>query len=121
MLGAEKLMLAAERHAKDAMSRLDFLLPCTSENRNASCAHQFITDFGRRAFQRSLTSVEVNALVQLFDWGVIEDDFEYGIRVVIEQVLQSPNFLYPMELTPNSNLTSKLTGLSTAGRLTHML
>lgn len=120
-LGAEKLLLAAEQHADNAMQQLDALLPCTPNNRNRSCALQFINDLGRQAFRRALTSQETDELGTLFDWAVAQEDLEYGIRAAIEYILQSPNFLYQLELTHTAQSTAKLTGLSIASRLAAML
>jgi hypothetical protein len=59
-----------------------------------ACVRQFIEDFGRRAYRRTLTDDEKSRLWQLFAWGDAEYGTVTGIRTVIEALLQSPKFLY---------------------------
>lgn len=125
VLGAEKLMLAAEQHASGAIEQLDNLLPCAIDQRNKACAQDFIAEFGHKAYRRALTASEKSALVALFEWAEDKQDFNFGIQAVIEHILQSPNFLYVIEKTHSRNAANaqaaKLTGLSIAHRLAAML
>ena len=67
-------------------------------------AETFVRTMGRRAFRRPLTEIEVSAYKGLFDVGMTLSgdgtDFEKGAGLVIEGLLQSPNFLYRTELSP---------------------
>ena len=127
VLGAEKLMLAAEEHASNAIARIDNFLPCDIDQRNSACAQDFINDFGQKAYRRALTVDEAASLIALFEWGVGEQDFNFGLQVVIEHILQSPNFLYVIEQTQSQSQNQlagqaePLTGLSIAHRLAAML
>jgi hypothetical protein len=62
----------------------------------------FIKTFGRRAFRRELTPAELSAYTALFDQGPTysgaQSAFTKGAALVISAMLQSPNFLYRMEL-----------------------
>lgn len=61
-----------------------------------TCVDGFIDRFGEEAFRRPLTDGQRLALRGLFDQGS-EQSFERGLQMIIEAVLQSPNFLYIVE------------------------
>ena len=63
----------------------------------------FISKFGRRAFRRDLTAAEVTSYGEVYDQGTMiatgtVSAFTKGARYVIGAMLQSPNFLYRMEM-----------------------
>jgi hypothetical protein len=122
-LGVEKLMLAAEALAADAVTRLGTLVPCSAAQPDASCAKQFYTDLARKAYRRSPDQSELDELGQLYGWGETNGGFSLGIQVVIERVLQSPHFFYHIERTatpPDAN-AALLTGASVADRLAALI
>lgn len=66
--------------------------------------HGFVAAFGQRAYRRPLTNAEIDAYVTLHQSGAaafpeMTDTFAAGVRVVLEGMLQSPNFLYRPELS----------------------
>ncbi|HET8547347.1 MAG TPA: DUF1592 domain-containing protein [Bryobacteraceae bacterium] len=89
---AEAYAAAAEKLAKNAFRGGDTrgLVPCKaapgSEN---TCATGFIRSFGRKAFRRPLLESEVERYRKLFASG--------GAQLVVEAMLQSPNFLLRTE------------------------
>lgn len=117
---AEKYMLVAEGIAERALKQHDFTgcsaefygLDSTEEDVNA-CVRTFIDVFGKKAYRRPLTEDEKADLFQVFRAGVeLEKDvrakpedlpasaagYETGAEMVIEALLQSPQFLYRVEL-----------------------
>jgi hypothetical protein len=63
----------------------------------------FIRTFGRRAFRRDLTDAEVTTYRGVYDTGAAAGEgtqsaFTKGARYVVSTMLQSPFFLYRMEL-----------------------
>ncbi len=78
----------------------------------------FIKTFGRRAFRRDLTDAEVATYKALFDTGPTytgtQSDFTKGAGLVITAMLQSPNFLYRMEM---GDPGTPLTGYEMAAKL----
>lgn len=92
--GAESL---AERAAGDA-AVLSRIVPCDDQ----SCAAQFIEEFGLKAFRRPLTNDELAGYGDLFTRGSelvgSGDNFLDGVRLVVEAMLQSPQFIYRTEL-----------------------
>ncbi len=67
-------------------------------------ADAFIRDFGMKAFRRPVTEDEVVRYQGVFDTGAAlegtQSAFTRGAGLVIETMLQSPHFLYRIEMTP---------------------
>jgi hypothetical protein len=63
----------------------------------------FIKTVGRRMYRRPLTDAEVSTYQKLFDsaasYSGTQSTFAKGAGIVLEAMLQSPNFLYRTELT----------------------
>jgi hypothetical protein len=72
------------------------LIPCEVAGvDDAGCRDQFVRSFGRRAFRRALVETELTSYGQLFSAVAgREGSFTAGAQVVVEAMLQSPNFLY---------------------------
>jgi hypothetical protein len=103
---------------------LDYIAPPAGDD--ATRARNFITDFGMRAYRRPLTDAEVDELVAVYDVGTTRFSgataFEGGARLVIEAVLQSPFFLYRVELsTEPSGSVIPLNDYEIASRLSYAL
>jgi len=96
----EQYRVAAERLAATAVTNLTALLPCQPAGGEEPCAATFIADFGLRALRRPLTAEESSGLLALFQKVRAEGDFAFGIQAVIGALLQSPGFLYRVELPP---------------------
>jgi hypothetical protein len=82
----------------------------------------FINGLGRRAFRRALTPAEETAFSELFASGKTffesGDDFADGAQVVLETMLQSPHFVYRIELSPDG---ARLSGYELAAKLSFLL
>jgi hypothetical protein len=87
---AEKLANAAFRSGVPAS-----LLACKPSLR---CRGEFIRSFGLRAFRRPLKPAEAARYEALF---AKQASFTAGARIVVEAMLQSPNFLFHLEDTKN--------------------
>jgi len=92
---------AAEKLARNAFRGGDrnHLIPCKpASSTDARCREQFIREFGRRAFRRPLNQDEVARYQKLFSVETkLSNDFVRGAQVVVEAMLQSPNFLFHLE------------------------
>jgi hypothetical protein len=104
---------AAERLAASAFRGGDVhhLIPCTP---SVECRTVFVKKFGLKAFRRPLTADEARRYVALF---AKEPDFQKGAQLVVEAMLQSPNFLFRLD----SASTSALKPYATANRLSYSL
>lgn len=133
-------LLVSERLARDyrraaeslaelavAPGPLAALLPCDAAAGDEACARTFIEAFGRRAYRRPLSTEDVDAYLALFQRGQAlfssGTPFEQGIRHVIEAFLQSPHFLYRVELSQelDSDYLIPLDGYEIASRLSYLL
>ncbi len=94
----EKYGVAAKRLAERATGALATLAPCSTTAADTACASQFLQDFGRKAYRRPLTSSELERSVGLFSAGAKDRTFKDGIRLALRALLQSPYFLYHVEL-----------------------
>src|SRR6185369_15358702 len=97
------------------------IAPCASAD--ADCGRSFIQSFGRRAWRRPLTDAEVDRLALVFG-DAAADGFPAAAQAVIEVMLQSPQFLYRVELgVPADGHPGwmKLTPWETASRLSYLM
>jgi hypothetical protein len=118
---------AAETLAASAAQNLDTLLPCDPAAAGEdACAREFIAAFGKRAYRRPLAQPEIDRLYGLYsDLRTSADyDFTGGVRVLIQAMLQSPNFVYHVEQgAPNASGAEAvpLTGHELASRLSYLV
>jgi hypothetical protein len=114
---AEAYSTAAEKLAQNA-ARNAFrngdphgLISCKPSE---ECRVKFIRSFGLRAFRRPLDTGEVKRYTRLF---ASETDFMKGAQLVVEAMLQSPDFLFRLDATSNP----KWKPYAAASRLSYML
>ena len=110
---AEGYSNAAEKLARSAFRGGDThgLIPCKP---SAECGKRFVRQFGQKAFRRPLSGDEQQRYERL---QASETDFLKGAQLVVEAMLQSPNFLFWMDNTPDP----KLKAWATASRLSYSL
>jgi hypothetical protein len=91
---AEKLALNAFR-----IGDVNGLVPCKpSSATDGKCRERFIQQFGLKAFRRPLSADELERYGAVFSAQArATDKFLEGARVVVEAMLQSPNFLFHVE------------------------
>lgn len=114
---------AAAAAAEDAKISANHTCVPTGPTDDA-CLREFVTTFGRLAFRRSLIADEIDTytavgLAAAGDLGA----FDEGLRTVVAAMLQSPNFLYQVEVgEPDGNTGHRrLTGVEMATRLSFFL
>lgn len=122
--GYHEVAGALAREATGDAAALAKLTSCdvTSQGEE-SCAKSFIADFGRKAFRRALTEPESAAFYDVYVIGKEGTGHADGLRAVIEMALQSPQFLYRVELgTPISGQgVLRPTSIEMATRLSYLL
>jgi hypothetical protein len=98
-LMANKYMLAAEEISARAIADLGTLLPCDpAAGDETACVSEWIATFGPRAWRRPLTAEESAAMLQLYADARESDDVPTSVGLVLQAFLQSPHFLYRVEL-----------------------
>jgi hypothetical protein len=94
---AEQYMVTAEAVSARATADLSSVLPCDPTGAEQACAREFIETMGLRAWRRPLTTEEADRIYGVFEWGMTNHDFQTGIQLALQAMLQSPHFLYRVE------------------------
>jgi len=124
-LHAEKYVLVSEALAKLAVKNLSTLTAgCDPATKGEdACALAFAKSFGRRAFRRPTTAEDERQLIAAYNAGRTGGSYAEGIEVMLRAALQSPNFLYRLELTPAKDASATRIPLSQfelASRLSYL-
>jgi hypothetical protein len=117
----QRYLDAAEALAGVAVQQLEILAPCAEQDAAEACAATFIETFGRRAFRRPLDPAEVEVLAAVYAEKVARSDHAGGIQLVLQAMLQSPQFLYRIEEPPSGSAPAPLAGYDVATRLSYLL
>jgi hypothetical protein len=122
--GAESLVELAESVGLEASRRVTELVPCSPTAVDVNCVRTFITNFATRAYRRPLQNEERDGLHRLFDTVRAAPDplpFDLAIGAVVAAVLQSPQFLYRVEIgEPAAGGVRRLTAWEMASRLSYL-
>jgi hypothetical protein len=102
------------------------IVPCTPKTTTdeAPCGVQFIQQFGAKAFRRPLTTEEVADYTAFFEGERANSNFQGAVQLTTEAFLQSPQFLYRMELGDPTTVAAdrvKLTSYEIATRLSYLV
>lgn len=88
---------AAEAIADAASQNIGALIDCTPDS-DPNCSRRFVAEFGARAFRRPLTAEEEQQFHAFFEAPPGDADFAAGVEVTLQLMLQSPQFLYRIEV-----------------------
>jgi hypothetical protein len=117
----ETYSTAAERLALNAfrIGDINGLVPCKPVSfSDQKCRDAFVRGFGLRAFRRPLTDGEAKRYSAVFsEQARVSRRFLDGARVVVEAMLQSPNFLFHVEAGPDGRFSD----YDVASRLSYLL
>lgn len=115
---AQQYMDAAEQLAERAGTSL---LAC--DPASPGCVRSFITTFGRKAFRRPLAAEEIDTFEGLFTRTSSVHGAAAGVEWVLFAILQSPHFLYRVELSapaPGENFV-RPSSFEMASRLSYLI
>ncbi len=119
-LVAQKYMQMAENVALRATTDLPGLLGCDAAA--PDCVRSFVADFGQRVWRRPLESGEVDDMMVLYDDARGTFDEATAVGVLLEAFLQSPFFLYRVELAGTEATEAvPLDGWEMATRLSYLM
>ncbi|NNE37398.1 MAG: DUF1592 domain-containing protein [Gammaproteobacteria bacterium] len=88
------------------------------------CVREIISMLIRRAYRRPITEEDLPVFLKLYEQGKLKGGFESGIRMALQKVLVSPEFLFRMEFDPSNIMPGKaysVTDLDLASRLSFFL
>lgn len=111
--------------ATNAIADLPKLLECDPEVEGEdACVAAFVPRFGLHAFRRPLAADEEQRFLDFYASSKASRDFPTAVRMLVSAFLQSPDFLYRVELgtaDPSAAETVPLTPYEVASRLSYLL
>jgi hypothetical protein len=127
-LMAQKYLDASEAIAARAVTDLGALLPCdpaaVAGADEHACVEEWIDGFGLRAWRRPLTAEERTSMLAMFDEVRVSEDLATSVSLLLQAFLQSPHFLYRVELGipgEQGSAAVRLGGHEMASRLSYFL
>ncbi|MDQ3034693.1 MAG: DUF1592 domain-containing protein [Myxococcota bacterium] len=120
---ASAYLRAAEEISAEWTLELASHLPCYPASADQACGETFIDDVAPRAYRRALEPAERELLTSFFADILASDDFETAVRLTLQVILQSPQFLHRLEWgdAPSSEGFVHLTPHEIATRLAFLL
>ncbi|MBL9022187.1 MAG: DUF1592 domain-containing protein [Myxococcales bacterium] len=120
----EQYEAAANQLAHTAAADLPGLLGCDPAGAaEEACVTAFVDRFGRRAFRRPLTADERSRFLAFFQSTRATQTPALAVEMLVSAVLQSPHFLYRIELgmpDPTAEGVVRLTDYEVASRLSYL-
>jgi hypothetical protein len=86
------------------------------------CARRILVAFGRRAFRRPVSDAEIAPYANLVTLVTSKgDDVERGLRLAVQAMLVSPDFLFRVESNPPAGMVRRIDDWELASRLSYFL
>jgi hypothetical protein len=86
------------------------ILPCSASTADRACADQFVTQYGRRFFRRTVSTDEHARYLAFFDSALAKSDFKTAVKWLLVGLIQSPNAVYRSEIGTVANDGSRKLG-----------
>jgi hypothetical protein len=111
--------------AKESPSR-DRIFVCrpAAPAEETACARRITTTLATHAFRRPASPAEIQAMMEFYQTGRKEADFEHGVEMVLARILADPRFIYRIETEPanlKTNQPYRVSDLDLASRLSFFL
>jgi hypothetical protein len=111
--------------AKDSPSRRKIFV-CTPKTaaEETSCARRIITNLATYGYRRPVSAADVNVLMEFYQFGRREKDFDQGIEMALARILASPQFIYRIEeqlVGSRPGQAYRITDIDLASRLSFFL
>ncbi|MBI3401853.1 MAG: DUF1592 domain-containing protein [Acidobacteria bacterium] len=98
-----------------------------SEGEELPCVRKIVTQLAGEAYRRTPSGEDVESLMGFYSEarkGPVGNDFEAGVRAVVQAILASPQFLFRLEEMPagtRAGQTYRIADLDLASRLSYFL
>jgi hypothetical protein len=89
-----------------------------------ACAQRIIANLAHRAFRRPIAAGDLPPLMALYKEGAQDGGFEAGVRLALQMILVSPEFVFRMEFDPpdaTPGSVHRISDLELASRLSFFL
>ncbi|MCC7124415.1 MAG: DUF1592 domain-containing protein [Acidobacteria bacterium] len=96
----------------------------TASAEERACAETIVRRLAAQAYRGPLATEDFAALMEFYDQGRKNGDFEAGVRLAVQAILASPRFLFRMEQVPSTlkaGQTYRVTDIDLASRLSFFL
>jgi hypothetical protein len=77
-----------------------FLCHPATAGEEQACAEKIITNLAHRGFRRPIDADDLPSLMALYRQGAESGGFESGVRLALQTILVSPEFIFRMEFDP---------------------
>ena len=101
-----------------------FICKPASEADEAACAGEIITNLATEAYRRPITDADLAPLMDFYEMGRAELNFDHGIEMALARILAAPQFIYRIEDEPSDlgvGDTYRVSELELASRLSYFL
>jgi hypothetical protein len=113
---------AAEDIAPILIAERDAFFSCDLAATGArGCAERFVDTVGRRLYRRPPAGATRDRLLALFDAERAREGYDAGLELVLQAMLQSPHFLYRVELGQPGGDAGAVDAYGVASRLSFLL
>ena len=86
--------------SETASRRKIFTCRPTSPAEGRPCAESILTKLATQAYRRPVTQQDLADLLYFYDEGAAQEGFELGVRMGLQSILVSPEFLFRLEREP---------------------
>ena len=101
-----------------------FVCQPANVNQETGCAEEIIANLATQAYRRPVTDADLAPLMEFYEMGREEQNFDRGIEMALARILAAPQFLYRIEDEPVELLvgdTYRISDLELASRLSYFL
>jgi hypothetical protein len=77
-----------------------FVCHPTAAAEEQACAEKIITNIAHRAYRRPVSADDLPQLIALYKQGAEAGGFEAGVRLAVQKILVSPEFIFRVEFDP---------------------
>ena len=87
-------------HGPGATPSRDKIFICqpSASSEEQACAEKLLTNLAHRAYRRPIAADDLPQLMALYKQGVVTGGFESGVRLALQKILVSPEFIFRAEL-----------------------
>ena len=90
----------AQRPEKTASRDRVFSCYPANSDEELTCATEILGALGTQAYRRPVNNDDLQLLLQFFEAGRTDGDFETGIQLALQLILSDPEFIYRTEIEP---------------------